>query len=103
MTFSYDSLHTVDHVEAALEAACGALITLESAYPDVASGVYEVSSVHANVARAVHSLRHAIAELRHAHSSESSGLALGFVLKGDPSGAGEARRRGSQSKPRRTA
>jgi hypothetical protein len=77
MTHPRDYLPILDHIETALEASCGALITLQSI--DVAAAP-NGDGMHGHIAEAIHSLRHAIDELRAAQSRGASGLALGFVL-----------------------
>jgi hypothetical protein len=90
----------INHVEAALDASCGALVTLESFCPDplqVGSGVQQ------HVRCALRALREAIAELRLAEAKDSSGLALGFVLEATSARPDANGLRPGQSKPRRTA
>lgn len=99
MTHPREYLPVLDHVEAALEAACAALLTLQSM--DVLASNGETDGEREHVADAVLSLRHAINELREAETRGQSGLALGFVLAGGrrkSSGGGP-----DQSRPRRTA
>lgn len=99
MTHPRDYLPVLDHVEAALEASCGALITLQRIDADLADRIGP-NDIQRHVARAVQSLRGAIEELRRAHGTGANALALGFVLEGErrASAADSA-----QSKPRRTA
>lgn len=68
-----------DPLEAALEASCGALITLEAIHC-TAAGIGEPDGVGAHLAHAVSALREAIDELRLAHINHATGVALGFVL-----------------------
>jgi hypothetical protein len=94
-----DYLPILDHIEAALEASCGALITLQSI--DL-SAARDSDGLHGHIADAIFSLRHAIDELRSAQSRGASGLALGFVLARTRRGSGEDSDP-DQSRPRRTA
>jgi hypothetical protein len=71
--------HDHDPVEAALEASCGALITLEAIHC-TAAAVGQPSGLDAHLALAARSLREAIDELRLAHSNHATGVAIGFVL-----------------------
>jgi hypothetical protein len=94
-----DYLPILDRIEAALEASCGALITLQSID---GAAIRDGDGMHGHIAEAILSLRHAIDELRNAQSRGASGLALGFVLARSRRGSTE----GSdpdQSRPRRTA
>ena len=94
MTHPRDYLPVLDDVEAALEASCGALVTLQRVHVELGHRI-DLTGIQAHIAHAEANLRVAIEELRRAHSRGTSGLALGFVL---------ARRgRGRQSRPRRTA
>jgi hypothetical protein len=94
-----DSLPTLDKIEDALEATCGALITLESMHLDPADAIFDEDGLRSHVAEAVRALRHAIAELRLAHSTETSALALGFVLRGSADASGLARPADTYPKP----
>lgn len=98
-----DFLPALDRIESALEASCGALVTLESLNPGAADGLRDADGMQAHVGLAIESLRGAIEELRLAQSNGSSALAIGFVLQGNgrPRRGGEAE--AGQSKPRRTA
>jgi hypothetical protein len=98
-----DYLPALDHIEAALEASCGALITLQSIRGAPTDRTYDADGMHAHVAQAVVSLREAIEELRSAQSSGTSGLALGFVLSRNRHAPAGAQSAGGQSRPRRTA
>jgi hypothetical protein len=99
MTHPRDYLPILDHIEAALEASCGALMTLQSI--DF-SPTRDGDGMHGHVAEAIYSLRHAIDELRSAQSRGASGLALGFVLARGRRGSGPEVEP-DQSRPRRTA
>jgi len=103
MTHPRDYLPALDHIEAALDASCGALITLQSTRGAPTDRTYDADRMHAHVAQAVDSLREAIEELRSAQSRGMSGLALGFVLKRNRHAPAGAQSAGGQSKPRRTA
>ena len=99
MTHPRDYLLVLDRIEAALEATCDALITLQSI--DVLPGIEEdPGEVH--VAQAMSHLRQAIDELRDAQAKGQTGLALGFVLAGDRREPGH-KDAVNQSSPRRTA
>jgi hypothetical protein len=99
MTHPRDYLPILDHIEAALEASCGALITLQSIDVD---STPNRDGMHGHIAEAIYSLRHAIDELRSAQSRGASGLALGFVLaRGRRCPAQDPD--DGQSRPRRTA
>ena len=93
MRYTRDSPSATDRIEAALEASCAALVTLES----LSFGAGEPSGRQERVVTAIRSLRHAIEQLRWAQSDHADELALGFVLNGRPR---PGRR---QSRPRRTA
>jgi len=100
MTHPRDSLPVLDHIEAALESTCDALMSLESI--DIRAATPDAKNVHGHVAKAILSLRHVIGELRDAQQRGASGLALGFVVEQErraPSGGAGA----DQSTPRRTA
>ncbi len=105
-----------DHFEGALEASCDTLIALQliRALVAGAGGVEgEIArrvTVEGEIARAIGSLRLAIAELRLARREEQSALTVGFVLDrrhGPSSGVGEEpagpRGRSAHPSPRRTA
>jgi hypothetical protein len=99
MTHPRDYLPILDHIETALEASCGALMTLQSIDLTSARGD---EGLPGHIAEAMLSLRLAIEELRAAHSRGASGVALGFVLaRGRRNSSG--REDPDQSSPRRTA
>lgn len=100
MTHPRDYLPVLDCIGATLEATCDALMTLQSI--NLLSSVRENGHVEAHVTEAVLHLRHAIDELRDAHTQGQTGLALGFVLARDSKNSGRSSRSG-QSSPRRTA
>jgi hypothetical protein len=100
MTHPRDYLPVLDRIGAALEAACDALMALQSM--EVLPGMPESEPGEGHVERAVSHLRHAVDELRDAQAQGQTGLALGFVLARDQrslNGDGEP----DQSSPRRTA
>lgn len=92
----------LDRIEGALEAACGALVALQS-INGAADGLGEVDGMQTHVGLAVESLREAIEELRMAQSDGASALAIGFVLKGNGRARRDVETERAQSKPRRTA
>ena len=98
-----DYLPALDRIEAALEASCGALVTLESINPGAADALRDVDGMRGHVGLAIRSLRRAIEELRLAQSNGSSALAIGFVLKGNGRAPRDVETDPGQSKPRRTA
>ncbi len=99
MTHPRDYLPVLDRIEAALEATCAALMTLQSidVLPSIADDAGEVE-----VAQAISHLRQAIDKLRDARAEGQTGLALGFVLAGDRREP-DHRDPANQSSPRRTA
>ena len=78
MTDTGDSRSVLDQIESALEATCGALMSLEVIA--ILKAVPDAENVQAHVAKAMSCLREAIAELRDAQQYSANGLALGFVL-----------------------
>ncbi len=99
MTHPRDHLPLLDNIEAAIDATCGTLMSLESI--NVPAAMADVENVQGHVAKAILSLRHAIGELRGAQQRGASGLALGFVLARERRASGGATP--DQSRPRRTA
>ncbi len=76
------------HIKTALEAGCGALITLESVHARAGDGIAE------DLRQAIDSLRLAIAELRSASSHGPTVLPGEFVLRtGAPRFAVQAQQR----------
>ena len=67
------------HIQTALEASCGALITLESIRAQVVNGATE--DVRRPIQKAIESLREAIAELRSATDEGTTLLPGEFVLR----------------------
>jgi hypothetical protein len=65
-----------DHLDAALDASCGTLITLQS----ILTSARPVSSVQPQLTGAIDSLRQAIKELRLLRAQEGDWLAFDFVL-----------------------
>jgi hypothetical protein len=98
-----DYLPALDRIEAALEASCGALVTLESIKPGPADDLRGIDGTHGHLRLAIGSLREAIEELRLAQSKGSSALASGFVLEGNGRAPRGVQPDPGQSKPRRTA
>ena len=101
-----DYLPALDQIEAALEATCGALVTLESVKSNLPDDSNDPDGMRSHLGLAMASLRHVIEELRLAENNGAYALAIGFVLNG--------RRRASprvdalppnpnQSRPRRMA
>ncbi len=100
-----DYLPALDRIEAALEASCGALVTLESINSEGGDGSDDPDGLRTHVGMAIRSLRNVIEELRLAQNNGACALAIGFVLNAngrvphfDP-----LRPDPAQSKPRRTA
>ena len=102
-----DSSTSTLHVEAALQAVCAAIVTLEAA-------AARTCGVHALIGFAIGSLRQAIDELRQTQTEEPYALALGFVAGTGPTSSSSQERpsRASQQRspeppghtsPRRTA
>lgn len=78
----------VDHYEAALEATCDTLITLQLV--SAAASRDEIGDVEEGITGAISSLRSAIAELRLAHTEGRTARVLGFVLASDVADNGGA-------------
>jgi hypothetical protein len=97
-----DYLPALDRIEGALEASCGALVTLQS-ITGTADVLRDADGMQAHVGLAIESLREAIKELRLAQSNGSSALAIGFVLTGNGRPERGVQDESGQSKPRRTA
>jgi hypothetical protein len=72
---------TPDHVRAALEASCGALIALELIRARMTDAADDVRSMQGHITEAIDSLTQAIGELRLARDDQASAVALGFVLR----------------------
>jgi hypothetical protein len=104
MTPRRDIQPALTHLESALEASCATLMALQATASGMPDGGRDTGPVRAQLARAIESVREAIAELRALHDDEASLLAFGFVLAGDPPWSrSRARRREAQLRPRRTA
>ncbi len=107
MSHPRDYLPALDRIEAALEASCGALVTLESIHSDPAGDRSDdQDGMLGHVGLAIRSLRNVIEELRLAQNNGACALAVGFVLKGNgrvPRAADPPPPDPGQSKPRRTA
>jgi hypothetical protein len=106
MAHPRDYLPALDRIEAALEASCGALVTLESINPDALEGPDNPVGMRGHVGQAIRSLRQTIEELRLAQNNGACALAIGFVLKGNgrvPRAVEPPPSDPGQSKPRRTA
>lgn len=100
VTHPREYLPVRDRIGIALDATCGALMTLQSI--DVLSTIGDDNRGDGHVARAISDLRRAIDELRDAHTQGQTGLALGFVLARDARrSCGDGKL--GQSSPRRTA
>ena len=104
---SRDIQPSLHHLEAALEATCATLVTLESARLGNRDGTGDTYAAQCQVRDAIASLREGMAALRALHDVETSILAFGFVLGADheypPRQARTSESGGDQFKPRRTA
>jgi hypothetical protein len=103
MTDPPESRTAVDHYEAALEASCDALITLQLIHASATSSLAEIEDVEGQITRAIKTLQRATAELRLARTERRNKLISGFVVEtytGDSGGVASVL---AQSKPRRTA
>ncbi len=78
-----DYLPALDRIEAALEASCAALVTLESINSVAGDGSDNGDSMGGHIGLAIGSLRNVIEELRLAQNNGACALAIGFVLKGN--------------------
>ncbi len=92
----------VDHYEAALEASCETLVTMEAIRAWAMSRSAEAGHIVEQTTRAIRSQRQAIAELRLARDEPRKTI-FGFVLGAAAAGSGSVAPLSSQSKPRRTA
>jgi hypothetical protein len=100
MTQRRDIQPTLDHLEAALEASCASLMALESTRLGTPDGS---PAIHCQLGEAIASVRRAIAEMRALHDVETSVLAFGFVLGGEPVDRSGGLVDERQLRPRRTA
>jgi len=89
-----------EQVERALEASCGALMTLESMRRDPGERDLDAIGVQGHLQQAIESLRSAIVELRLARTIPVSPIALGFVAGSPDRPPPDV---GVQSSPLRTA
>jgi hypothetical protein len=103
MTHRDDCSVATDHIQTALEAICGALITLESICSQSARAPIPGRMLRTQLTRAIESLRQATAELRLARDEEQSVLGLGFVLAPTRGRSGGGSRGSRHPSPRRTA
>lgn len=103
MTHPRDYLPALDQIEVALEATCGALVTLESISSHVDPQASVPDGMQEHIEAALRALRGAIEELRSAQSDGATGLAIGFVLERDSEPDGKGTPDAGQSNPRRTA
>lgn len=87
-------------LDAALEAACASLVTLESTRIGMRGEGRDTSVAQAQVEDAIVALRQAIADLRGLDDGDTSMFAFGFVLAAGPE-ISRARRRRRQSRPLR--
>jgi hypothetical protein len=94
---------TVDHYEAALEASCDTLITLQLLHASAEEASTPVAEVERHISRAIRSLRHAITELRLAHGERRNMLTMGFVVEAEVADPESVASEITQSKPSRTA
>lgn len=74
--------HPTHNVEAALEANCAALITLESLRARAAHGGLDTETADQDLSAAIEAVRQAIADLRLSSRFGVTVLTLGFVLDG---------------------
>ena len=104
MTDPRGYIPALDRIEAALEASCGALITLESLDSQATERATEANEMQEHIGRARRSLREAIDSLRAAQSDGGAdAIALGFVLKGTGRKTPELEPEAGQARPWRTA
>ena len=85
----------ITRLEAALEAACGAVVVLESIRSRVSNVADELREVHGQVALTLSEIRSAIEELAHLRNEHVSIGALGFVAGSEFVGE----RHGSSGRP----
>ncbi len=90
-----------DHFQTALEASCGALITMESIRARMSPSC--AKSAQALATQAIAELREAIAEITLAYQDRASALPRGFVIGAGPDWAPAAAQLSDQPSPRRTA
>lgn len=75
-----DMKPALGHLEAALEATCAALMTLQAARIGAAESTAEALVLEGQILGAIVSVRRAMSNLRAIHEVETSMLAFGFVL-----------------------
>jgi hypothetical protein len=83
MTDLPESQTAVHHYEAALEASCDTLMTLQLIRASAASSSARIGEVEDQITRAINSVQRAITELRLAHTERRSPFLIGFVLGKD--------------------
>jgi hypothetical protein len=91
-----------DHYEAAIEASCDALITLQLIRASATSSSDQIADIEGQITRAIQSLQRTVAELRLAQAERRSAFVIDFVLGTDVGDCGVESGR-TQSTPRRTA
>lgn len=91
---SAESRATPEHIQAALEASCEALLTLELMRVGVGTAAGVPDGLQTHLVQATKSLRRAIAELRMARRDDAGVLTLGFVV-----GAGRGFKRHRRKPP----
>lgn len=89
---------TLQHLEAALESSCAALVALEALADRVRILSGELQRIEIQTRATIACLRDAVTQLRPAPDPESRALAFGFVLGRDPLASPDR-----QVKPLRTA
>ena len=96
--------HTADdHYQAALEASCDTLITLQLLRASATGSSAEVGDVEGQITLAIRSQRRAIAELRLAKTEPGNTPVIGFVTGADVPDSTSVAALSTQSRPRRTA
>jgi hypothetical protein len=85
MTHTPQACNEVDHYEAALQASCATLMTLQAIHARLAGTPGEIAVVDAHVREAIAALQVAIRELRLSHSERYGLWTLQAVVRGDAS------------------
>jgi hypothetical protein len=81
MTHALDSPPIPNHLQAALEACCGGLMTLQVARIHLSNADVDLKETEEDIGRAIESLQRVIAQLRAATAGATPAtLALGFVI-----------------------
>jgi hypothetical protein len=81
MTHALDSPPIPNHIQAALEACCGGLMTLQVARIHLSNADVDLKEAEEDISRAIESLQRVIAQLRAARAgAKPATLALGFVV-----------------------